>query len=273
MSKTTTNCASENQGKETINAPRVRPHPRIIENYLVVWLDQTLEDVIADDDSRDIVDQLRSIVNAVNTFNDIDRCVDFLSDIKDEKAFMIISGSLGQQIISYIHDIAQLHSIYIFCGSKIKHEQWAQDWPKIKGVFTQIGPICNLLKQTTQKCEQSFIPLSFVTASEVSDQMLDQLDQSFMYTQILKEIIFEIKYTDQSIKDLVNYCQEKYAGNENELMIIDRFEQDYRRHPPIWWYTYQCFLHLMLNRALRTHEVDTIIKMGFFIQDLHRQNR
>jgi len=268
---TTTNAASENQVQGTTDTSRIRPHPRIIENFLVVWLDQNHEDFIDDDDACDIVERLRSIVNAVKTFNDTDRCVDFLSNIKDEKAFMIVSGSLGQQIISYIHDISQIHSIYIFCGNKLKHESWTKHWPKIKGVSNQIVPICDLLKQTTKKCEQHFIPVSFVTASEVSDQILDQLDQSFMYTQILKEIIFEIKYNKQSVKDLVTYCQEKYAGNDNELHIIERFERDYRRHSPIWWYTYQCFLHSMLNRALRTHEVDIIIKMGFFIQDLHRQ--
>jgi tetratricopeptide (TPR) repeat protein len=268
--KATSNSTTENHNKEISDGIRLRPHPRIIENFLVVWLDSNLDD-LSIDDSHDIVDQLRSIVNSVNTFNDVDRCVDFLSDIKDEKVFMIISGSLGQQIISHIHDISQLHSIYVFCGSKIKHEQWVKDWPKIKGVFTQIGPICDSLKQTAQKCEQNFIPVSFVTASEVSDQILDQLDQSFMYTQILKEIIFEIKYNEQSIKDLVTYCREQYAGNQNELQIIDRFEKEYHKNSPIWWYTYECFIHLMLNRALRTHEVDIIIKMGFFIQDLHRQ--
>ena len=53
------------------------------------------------------------------------------------------------------------------------------------------------------------------------DERRDQLDQSFMYTQILKEIIFEIKYNEQSIKDLVTYCRDLYAGNQNELQIIE----------------------------------------------------
>ena len=255
----------------TIKSPRIRPHPRIIENFVVIWLDQHIDESIDDVETQETVDRLRTVVNAVNTFNDVDRCIDFLSDIKEEKVFMIVSGSLGQQIISYIHDIAQLHSIYIFCCSQLKHEQWTKDWSKIQGVFTQIAPICHSLRETAQKCEQNFIPVSFVTASEVSEQNLDQLDQSFMYTQILKEILFEIKYTEQTIRDLVNYCREKYAGNDTELAIIDGFEKTYPRHSPIWWYTYQCFLHLMLNRALRTHEVDTIIRLGFFIQDLHRQ--
>ncbi|CAF4033665.1 unnamed protein product [Rotaria sordida] len=260
----------ENKSKKKSNTSRLRPHPRVIENFLVVWLDSNLDDII-DDDYRDDIDQLRTVVNTVKTFNNVDHCIDFLSDIKDEKVFMIISGALGQQIISYIHNISQLHSIYIFCGSKLKHEKWAKDWPKIMGVFTQIRHICDSLKPAAQKYEQNFISVSFVTASEVSDQILDHLDQSFMYTQILKEIIFEITYNEQSIKDLVSYCQEQYIGNENELQIIDGFEKNYRKNSPIWWYTYPCFIHSVLNRALRTYEVDTIIKMGFFIQDLHRQ--
>jgi tetratricopeptide (TPR) repeat protein len=249
---------------------RFRPHPRVLENFLLIWLDVNLDDV-TDDECQTTVDQLRAVVNSINTFSDVNHCVDFLSDIKDEKAFMIISGSLGQQIVSYIHGLPQLHSIYVYCASKTRHEEWAKDWSKIKGVFTQIGPICESLKQSIHECEQNFISLSFVTANEVSGQNLDQLDQSFMYTQILKEILFEIQYTDQAVKDLISFCREQYAGNQNELSIIDGFERNYRRKTPIWWYTYPSFVHSMLNRALRTHEVDSIIKMGFFIQDLHRQ--
>ncbi len=72
-----------------------------------------------------------------------------------------------------------------------------------------------------------------------------------MYTQILKEILFDIDY--------------------DELNNITKFEQEYRLKKPILWYSYECFLYSMLNRALRKQEVNTIIKMGFFIQDLHQQ--
>jgi hypothetical protein len=87
--------------------------------------------------------------------------------------------------------------------------------------------------------------------SQASNQNLNQLDPSFMYTQILKEILFDIDY--------------------DELNNITKFEQEYRLKKPILWYSYECFLYSMLNRALRKQEVNTIIKMGFFIQDLHQQ--
>ncbi|CAF1171764.1 unnamed protein product [Rotaria sordida] len=263
-----TNDGKEN--KKTSKFSRFRSHSRVIQNFVLVWLDPNINGKL-NDEHREIVSQVRSIISNMKIFSDVDQCVDFLRKIKNEKAFMIVSGVLGQQVIHRIHNISKLDSIYVFCGLKLKHEQWAQNWTKVKGVFTQIVPICDLLKQTIQKYEQNFISLSFVTPTNVSDQNLDQLDQSFMYTQILKEILLEIKYNDQSLKDFISYCQDKYGSDPNELDVIKRFADDYRKHSPIYWYTHPGFIHSMVNQSLRTHEVDTIIKMGFFIQDLHEE--
>jgi hypothetical protein len=54
------------------------------------------------------------------------------------------------------------------------------------------------------------------------------------------------------------------------MKTIDKLEREYRDQTPIWWYTYEGFLYPMLSRALRTTDVDIIIKMGFFIGNLHR---
>jgi len=47
--------------------------------------------------------------------------------------------------------------------------------------------------------------------------------------------------------------------------------KDFLNSNSFWWYTNECFLHRMLNRALRMMKVDIIIKMGFFVRDLHCQ--
>ncbi|UJR16573.1 hypothetical protein I4U23_003474 [Adineta vaga] len=54
-------------------------------------------------------------------------------------------------------------------------------------------------------------------------------------------------------------------------MILNEFERDYEKHSPIWWYTRECFVYEMLNKALRTNDIDILIKMAFFIRDLHRE--
>ena len=242
---------------------------RIVQNFLLVWLDSNIDETEAD--CRNTITHLRRIVNAINLFTKTDQCISFLTQIKNEKAFLIISGTLGKTIMSTIHEISQLDSIYIFCEKRSSHEQWVKNWSKIKGVFTQIIPICESLKLAAQQCDQNYISVSFVsTHDDVSKKNLNQLDPSYMYTQILKEILLEIKYNHHFIKDFTYYCRDLYADNDHELKNINKFEREYQYRSPIWWYTYDCCVYSMLNRALRNQEVDTIIKMGFFIQDLHQ---
>ncbi len=59
---------------------------------------------------------------------------------------------------------------------------------------------------------------------------LNQLNQSFMYTQILKEILFDKK----SIKDFIIYYRNQFANNEKELNIINEFEWKYLKFKPIF---------------------------------------
>ena len=55
------------------------------------------------------------------------------------------------------------------------------------------------------------------------------------------------------------------------MQYVKELEEHYRDRTPIWWYTCECYLYRMLNRALRVMDADLIIKLGFFIDDLHRQ--
>ena len=161
---------------------------------------------------------------------------------------------------------------FYFCGDKNRHEQWAKEWSKIKGVFTEIKPICEALKQASQQCEQNAISISFVpTSGDASSKSLDRLDPMFMYTQIMKEILLAITFEQQHFKEFIDDCVLIFDDNKEELENINKLKRNYRNETPIWWYTCQCFLFPMLKCALRISDVDIIIKMGFFIGDLHRQ--
>ncbi|CAF4007425.1 unnamed protein product [Rotaria sp. Silwood1] len=214
--------------------------------------------------------QLRSIINTICTFNDANQSIDFLTDVQDEKVFMIISGSFSQHIVPLVYEVAQLHSIYIFCEHHQPDQtQWTNGMYKVKGTFTQIDCILKLLKQAAREYDENYTSISFVSASDLSCGSLNQLDKSFMYTQLLKEIILDIEYDIEYIEEFTTYCRNKYANNQAARNFLDKFENEYFKHLPVWWYTYPCFIFSMLNRALRTLEADTMIKMGFFIRDLH----
>jgi tetratricopeptide (TPR) repeat protein len=254
----------------TTSSTTTHTRQRIVQNFLLIWMDPNIDQ--SNTDSKNALAQLRNIVNDVNIFTEPDQCVDFLTDLKDMKAFLIANGSLGQHIIPLMHDIPQLDTIYIFCGNKSQHEEWAKKWTKVKGIHTEITPICEALMLAVKQCNEDSIAVSFMPVGEgVSNQDLNQLEASFMYTQMFKEILLEIEHHPQTIKHLTHYCRNLYNDNVGQLTIINEFERNYCPESSIWWYTRECFTYQMLNRALRTLEGDTIVNMGFFIHDLHRQ--
>jgi Flp pilus assembly protein TadD len=255
--------------KPSSMGPRRPPNTRIVQNFHLVWLDGSIDED-NNDDCRNSITQLRQIINTVNTFIDVDECIDFITDKKEEKTLMMVSGIFSEIIVPVAQEISQVSSIYIVCENKMRHEEWTKEWPKVKGVYTDISPICQALKQAALDCDQNSVSISFVkTTDGASNQNLDTLGCSFMYTQILKEILLTINFDQIHINEFLTYSCAEFVGNTIELKNIDKIETEYRDHEPIWWYTYNCFLYSMLNRALRTMEVDLIIKMGFFVRDLH----
>ncbi|CAF4060731.1 unnamed protein product [Rotaria sordida] len=232
-----------------------RPVRRVLRNFLLIWLDDNFDE--SQDNYKKSIQHLHDISTTVTSFTDVDECIDFLTDIHNEKVFMIVSGVLGQHIIPEIQECPQLTSIYVLCHNQATHMEWIKTISKVKGVYTQIEPICDALQIDRRNCDQNMVSISF-----------NRIDPLFMYTQLLKEALLEIEDDDtESINELVEYCRLHSDASEKTLKMI---EKEYRNHTPIWWYTGPFFIYSMLNRGLRLMEVDIILKMGFFIRHLHQ---
>ena len=81
---------------------------RIIQEFLLIWLDINLNSSKGHDAfSRSIAD-LSDAVSSIYTFMDIDECIDFLTDVKYEKVFMIDHDDVDGNIMSVLHQIPQL---------------------------------------------------------------------------------------------------------------------------------------------------------------------
>ncbi|CAF1456802.1 unnamed protein product [Adineta steineri] len=259
---------SNRNSEASSNICQSRQH--MAQNYLLIWVDATIDET--NKDCQYTLAQLKSVANDVNLYTESDQCIQVLNKVDKQQAFVITSGYLGQHLVPKIHDMPQLDAIYIFCGDKSRHQGWTQNWTKIKGVHTNIKDICQALQSAVKQSDQDAIAVSFLTVNEMSStDNLNQLEPTFMYTQLFKEILLDMEYGDNAIKDVVILCRELYPNNKDELKIINEFERDYDPQKAIWWYTRECFTYKMLNRALRIMHADIIITMGFFLRDVHQQ--
>ncbi|CAF1401335.1 unnamed protein product [Adineta ricciae] len=201
-------------------------------------------------------EKLRRILITAEIFTDADQCFDFITDI-DEEITLIISDV---RFLPFLLNIHQVNSIYILNENQLDFKQS----PKVKGVYNNITLIINAFTQASHATDN----ISFI---DLTNQNLNELDPLFMYTQILKEILLTIKFDEKHKSEFIKYCRELYFDNKSQLNHIQIFEEKYCSDKSIWWYTYQDFLYTMLNKGLRLMEVDVVIKMGFFLQDLHTQ--
>lgn len=238
---------------------------RLFQNCLIVWLDKNINDTKTDDFRNNII-ALRRAVNCINLFNTIESCLDFIRNIQDETVFMIISGVCNRTDISIIHDLSQLSSIYIFYEKKCEHFEGIQKWPKVRNIYTDLSFLSEAIKQAAYECDRNTIPISFI---DMNDNVSNENFVKFTFTQLVKEIVLSLKLKENNIHGFITYYRTKLVDNVIELKNINKFGREYEDYVPIWWYTYPCFLASMLNRALRTMDVITLIKMDFFICDLH----
>ena len=241
---------------------------QVTQSVLLVLLDVTIDD--SSDGNQNNIANLRDTVNKIDMFTDGEECIQFLEQMIDIKACMIISGSLSQEIVPRVHDLLQVDAIFIFCSDKANHEVWTKDWSKVKGIFTDMKPLCEALKQAAQQCDRNAISITIIGSDDSpAEQTENRLKPSFMYTQIMKEIFLTIHFEQRHMDEFIRYCREALANSEKQLKYLEEIAQKYKQHSPIWWYTRDGFLYSMLNRALRVVDANVMIKMGFFIADLH----
>ena len=231
----------------------------ITDNITIVWLNS---DVI----ERNSITELHRSFKFVRTFDMHTPCLKSLKDTNDQKVFLILSDTFTESFIPLVHDMLQVASIHILSDNKVKYGQLPKEWKKIKGVFDNISFIYVRLLQSIESWKNDFSPISIISPSSIID--LNELDPSFMYTKLLKEIFLDTAYDEQAKIEFIQFSRSQNVTVRS--CAFEDFERDFEYRSPIWWYTKEPFIYSLINRALRTQNVETLLKMGFFVQKLHR---
>ena len=81
----------------------------------------------------------------------------------------------------------------------------------------------------------------------------------------------KLKSTDEDKKELINFYQNVYYGNTNELIFIEEFENKYSSDNVLWWYTRESFFYRTINLALRSNNIHMMFLLRSYIYDIQQQ--
>ncbi|CAF1270557.1 unnamed protein product [Adineta steineri] len=249
------------------------PSENNLETSALVWLDSTANKL---QESIDAQHQLRSIINHLEIFefeNDCEQYIKSLSEL--DRIILIVSGALGQNIVGRIHQYRQIVSIYVYCGNRQKHEGWTKQYPKIRGLVVQLDELISKIQsdQVEQQHNKVNEPLIFTTynTSNSDEQLTSGLNGQFVHSQLLIDCLLQIQFTSTDKNELIAICKQQYEGNDDQLVLIQRFENEYKSNQALRWYTRDSFIYRMLNKALRAQNIHLIFLYRFLIRDLEKQ--
>jgi len=115
-----------------VDASHTRSDEMNPEVFCLIWLDA----VSSGRDDRDTEHQLRSIINHLKKFQDVDQCRKYIFERSmKERVLMVVSGQLGREIVPSIHHLRQVISIYVYCYDRKRNEEWVSQYTKVKSNY------------------------------------------------------------------------------------------------------------------------------------------
>mgnify|MGYP002384916489 FL=1 len=236
------------------------------ENTIITWFNDS--QMGNSDDIQTVKDQLgENNVGILFIFDDVDECVDFINDVKDNRIILIIGPSTGAKVLRRVLDVSQIQVVFLVCSNHTMRPIWA----------TECGPIRCITVNSTSVYQQIEI---FIANHTVGIDILDssiistnqnKFDARFVYCQILKYVLTGMIYSNDDTNDMIEFFRNKFKHQPITLKSIEEFGKHYEPNKAIWFYTNYIFLYKTVNSALRTFDIRALYAMRVFLKDLHLQ--
>ncbi|CAF3530295.1 unnamed protein product [Rotaria socialis] len=94
---------------------------------------------------------------------------------------------------------------------------------------------------------------------------------SFLWFQMLVGVLKAFPQDTLEKREMLDTCRHEYKHNGEETKIIEEFDSTYHSSQAVWWYTKECFLYRLVNKALRQENINLLRIYRFFIVDLCNQ--
>lgn len=246
------------------------------QDVTLIWIDQNANETA---DCLHTQDCLRDVVDDVKIFDGAEESIRYIQWIAPEKnIFVIISGLLAELVLSQTHDVVQLEAIYIFCLDEEKYIPLMNRYRKIRGIFVDKFKLFYQMAEDVLKFDEKLFSMHIFARkhengieTSMRDYVIDD-KITLNWIELFCLILVYLPLDRKAKQDMIKQCRMYYHGNDAEQKKIDRFaEQNCTEDVIIHWYTRDSFVYRLINKALRTLNIDIIFKFRFFIIELYRQ--
>ncbi|CAF3939001.1 unnamed protein product, partial [Adineta steineri] len=233
----------------------------------LIWFDPTMD---ASDENEKIKDLLL-INNFVRVYIDLDLCITYIKSEKEKKIFLIISGNDAFKLLPSITEPTQLDLIFIFPENQNEFNRLCEDYIKVAGIFDNYNELAKSIKDNMEYVNTQMEIISFYDQHQHGTRDLSDQSTDFLWFQLFNDVIKHLPHDDKAKEEMLTVCRQYYRGNYRMLKDIDQFEQNYHIDECIQWYTKETFVYQLLNKALRTQDIEQLYIFRYYIADLSKE--
>ncbi|CAF1314681.1 unnamed protein product [Rotaria sordida] len=235
------------------------------ESITLIWFDPNTR---SRKETEQTVRQLRLINDYVIFSSDLEECIRRIQLINKEIIFLITSGAKASQIVPRISSFDQINSIFIFNKEKTSYEDLLTKYSNIIGIYINLDDLCKSIKEEINFINKPIQTFSFIDQHQISIKDISKQSAKFLWYQLFYQTLSCLSRNPQAKQQMIQECTEYYDGNTKEMKFIHNFEKNYRSEDAIVWYSKRSFLYKLINKALRTQDIDLLYMFRFFIDDL-----
>ena len=208
-----------------------RVHRRNLESTILVWLTKKSDQIK--------FDQLRNVIDYVQVFPNVETCNQYIEQVVDEDQIYIVTD------VPYVSNT----------GGRVYTYQNEENFNDVIQAIqtdhhTQMNPLgMNIFQQSSHS----------------------PLNSEFLWFQRILAVLLDSDDRDKAKENFLEAYKRYFDGNRRKEEKIQLFENTYQSCDALQWYTRECFFFEVLNKALRTQDIDVLFSLRFFLQDMYEQ--
>ncbi|CAF3863132.1 unnamed protein product [Rotaria sp. Silwood1] len=240
---------------------KLRTHP-------VIWLDNSINS-----QNNTSIEQKSELDNEYfKKFDKIDECINHIRSIPSRNGIiLIVNECFGEELIPKIHNLSQVLSIHICCEKEQCDHQWY-----IRRFHKNLDDVLNTMqnvfsRRSGKARRDEILSISIFNSNKTTEKSTTSLDGHFVQSQLLIACLLKMKTISKDRSEFISYCRDAYKDLKGQQDLINTFDEFYEPEHALLWYSQESFLYRLLNKALRTQDIDLLYLFGFFIRDIEEQ--
>ncbi|CAF0792833.1 unnamed protein product [Adineta steineri] len=241
------------------------------EDFSLLWIDDNIQEFA--NDNYETQQLFRQLLSSVHFESYVGNAISVINHVKytEKNLIIVVSGqkaTLLFETLTYYDLNDDIAALFIFCHNSDAYQTLTHD--KLFGIFNDPKLLVDTIRVTMYLIVGDNVktPTNPLDQLQAWSRSIPQMNTVQIWYQLYLDIFKSLPCDEQAKEEMLQKSQEYYSEQYSELQNINRFRITYTSAAAIRWYTEDSFVHKLVNKALRSEDMEVVSAFRFFIADL-----